>query len=37
MDWEPIIWAVIWIVVGLIALGIIGWVTVATIAARNFK
>jgi len=36
-QWMPIIWTVIWIVVGLIALGIVAWVVVATIAAKNFK
>jgi len=37
IDWNAIIWFVIWAAVALAAIGIIIWIVVAAFAARQFK
>jgi len=37
INWEPIIWFVIWAGVILASVGIIIWASVAAIAASNFR
>lgn len=37
IDWNSIIWFVIWAVVILVSLGLVAWVVIAAFAARTFK
>jgi len=37
MDWEPIIWFVIWAVVILASVALVIWAGIAIFAARQFK
>lgn len=37
MDWTPIIWAIIWIIAGALAVGLIIWIVFASIAAHHFR
>ena len=37
IDWNAIIWFVIWAAVIIAALWLVIWITVASIAARQFK
>ena len=37
IDWNAIIWTVIWVVGALVVLGLITWIVFASFAARQFK
>ena len=37
MDWNALIWTVVWVVGGLIALGLVAWIIIASVVAKNFN
>jgi hypothetical protein len=37
IDWNAIIWFVIWAAVALVSVGLVIWIVVAAVAARHIK